>query len=192
MPFLEGIVGQINDSILNKIANSSAILSIRGISKQVVRDQDAIPSYIDNSGNGVFNAFDDNYSICVYHKCDNMIYASKIEGTFGDGQELQQETAMMSLFCWADRARLKTTQEAIASAIASAIPYTVDTTFKTDRNLTGVSIEIVQIDNNPLTVWGREFQGIEYQLPPESIYFQIIYKIETVYDKGCLEICEEC
>jgi len=192
MPFIESIVSQINDRILEKVSSTKAIFSIRGVSRQLPRVEDTIPAYVDDSGEGEFNAFDDDYSVCVYHKAETMTYSPEEGGTFGDKVDLQKETANMSLLCWADRSRIKVTQEALASAIASAFPYTVDKEFKKDRNISGVAIEISSVDNNSIGVWSREFQGIAYALPPESIYFQISYRIETIYDKDCLEICEEC
>jgi len=196
MPFLDSIVGLINTGIEDKLNASKVIISLKGISKQMPRtDEDSthIPAYVDNSGNGEFNAVDDRYSITIYHKCEGLNYEGVEQLDFGDGQLFSRETANMALFCWADRKRLQMTQEWLASVIAGGFPTTTTKAFNQSRlGLSDVAISISNVENNSQTVWAREFQNISYSLPPESILFQVNYTIATVYNKSCIELCEEC
>lgn len=196
MPFLDSIVFEINESIRTKIDSKKVQLSMYGISKQLPRtdtDSTQIPVYVDNSGEGQFNAFDDNFSVCIYHKCDSLTY-EPVEGLgFGDGQDFSRETANMQLFCWGDRNKLQMSQEWLAAVVSSGFPVGMNQTFRQSRpGLNSVDINIVSVENNSQTVWSREFQNIDYSLKPESIYFQTTYTIQTVFHKSCMALCDEC
>lgn len=192
MPFLEAIVNQVNQSIKDNLSSAKFILSARGISKQLPREEDGIPAFVDQSGEGSFNAFDDNFSVCIYHRNETTSFETQLNSGFGDSDDLKRETANMVLICWADRRRVEVTQEQLAAAIVGSLPFSLGKTFVKDKNMTSALVEAVSIDHVSQNIWGREFKGIEFMLPPESIYFQINYRIETVYDKTCIEICEPC
>lgn len=196
MPFLDSIVGLINDGITEKLSASKVTLSIKGISKQLPRtdaDNTQIPAYVDNFGHGTFSAIDDRYSVSIYHKCEGLTYQTEESLEFGDGQTFSRETAQMALLCFGDRTRLQMTQEWLASVVAAGFPYGVTKSFKqTHTGLNAVAITITNVENDSQTVWAREFVNIAYALVPESILFQLNYTIETVYNKSCIELCEEC
>lgn len=196
MPFLDSIVGLINDGITEKLSASKVTLSIKGISKQLPRtdtDSTQIPAYVDNFGQGTFSAIDDRYSVSIYHKCEGLTYQTEEALEFGDGQTFSRETAQMALFCVGDRRRLQMTQEWLASVVAAGFPYGVTKSFKqTHPGLNAVAITITNVENDSQVVWAREFVNIPYALLPESILFQLNYTIETVYNKSCVELCEEC
>lgn len=197
MPYLEQIVININNAIVNKLQSSDISISVHGISKQVPRtdtnDETEIPLYVDYTGEGSFNAVDDKFALCIYHKCNSLNYQSESQLDFGDGQDFSRETAQMSVFIYGNRLKLKMTQETIISIVSASLPDTLPQSFIT--NITGLSsgfISAVSSPNDSLAAWRQEFVNIAYPLPPEQFFVQLNYTIETVIQKSCIEVCAEC
>lgn len=191
MPFLNEIIEQINTTITGRLQSDSFLFSTHSISHQLSREGEQLPAFTDNNGEGSFNAIDDRFSVCLYHKCEGVDYLDTAQG-FGDQGDLSRESARMSMIVWADRSKVNLAQEHLASAIVSAIPIGVDKEFQAERGISGTIIEMQSIDYNQRSLWGREFPGFDFAILPSHAYFQINYRVETLYDKSCIEFCPIC
>lgn len=191
MPFLEEIVAQINTTLKDRLASDRFLFLTRGISRAMVREGEEFPAFTDNTGEGTFNAIDDRFSICLYHKCEGVDFLDTTQG-FGDQGDLSRESARMAMIVWANRRKVNLTQEQIAAAVVSAMPFSVDRQFQAERGIGGTVIEVQSIDHNQRSLWSREFPGFDFAITPEHAYFQVNYRVETIYDKSCIEFCQIC
>lgn len=197
MPYLDQIVTNINDAIIQKLQSNDINISLHGISKQVLRtdtnDETQIPLYVDYTGEGSFNAIDDRFALCIYHRCLNLNFQPETNIQFGDGQDFSRETAQMAVFIYGNRRKLKMTQETVISLVSSSLPDTLSQSFIT--NIAGFSsgfISAASSPNDSLAAWRQEFVNLPYVLPPEQFFVQLNYTIETIIQKSCIEICAEC
>lgn len=195
MPYLDAIVTEINDSIKSKLTGENFLLSLQGISKQLLRtdsDETQIPSYVSNDGEGVFNFINDQFTVNIYHKCEAIPYESFDFG-FGDDDTYKKENAQMAMFVYGKRSVLKMTENELISTITSSLPSILSKDFKLSKpGLSAASIQITNIDNKAQDIWRREFINIDYPLLPESILFQVNYTITTVINTLCFEPCHQC
>lgn len=191
--FLEQIVTNINNAIEAKLKSASVNISLHGISIQAKREDEQFPVYFDNSGEGTFNAIDDRFALCIYHKCNSLDFETTEILDFGDGEAFQTNTANMSVFIYGDRKKLKMIQETVILIVASALPATMPQSFTLNFNgLSSANISTVSSPNNSQDAWRQEFQNIEYTLAPEKFFVQLNYTIETIIQKSCIEVCAEC
>ena len=198
MPYITKIVDYINSKIIEEggiLDNAKYVKHFNGIAKFIPiggENQPRIPLLYSIANGEQFAGVDDRYSLHGYHRILNR----KVEtnsNNFGDSNNLQIETTTILLVCFCDMERIKETEYTISEKVQQAMPTILNQTFI--DSLTGVqSVEVAatDIDNDSISLWTSEYNGMDYALAVSQSLFAINYQVVTHYNKSCLSNCDDC
>lgn len=188
MAFLGDIVSNINEALKAKLTAFPTTF-YGGIAYPIARKKDNsyefLPAIISISGYSAYMTFDDIQEMAIYHRIATSSYSQDKNQSYGDGYTAFQQNYDMDLVIMADRRRVEVGPEILEAAIASNFPVT--------DQLVGVNyvnILPVSANHNSRSLFAQEFQGVNYYLKPEHIFFSIRYRVELKYVKGCISLCQ--
>lgn len=188
MAFLGDIVETINKELKAKLtAFPTAIYC--GIAYPVARKKDNslefIPGTISDDGDVKYMTFDDINELAIYHRVINSNYSQDKAQSYGDGYTSFNHNYDLDLVVMANRRKVQVSPDVLESAIASNLPLTEHI-----QGVNYVSIAPVSANHNSRFLFTQEYQGINYYLKPEHIFFSIRYRVELKYVKGCISLCQ--
>lgn len=188
MAFLGDIVNSINDALKVKLT-AFPTTSYSGIAYPIARRKDNsyefIPAIILTSGEAKYLTFDDIEEMGIYHRIVSSSYTQDKNQSYGDGYTSFQQNYDLDLVVMADRRRVEVSPDVLEAAIASNFPAGEKPT-----GINYLNILPVSANHNSRTLFSQEFQGVNYYLKPEHIFFSIRYRVELKYVKGCISLCQ--
>lgn len=186
------IVSEINKAIKGFLLDSTfAISSLNGVVYPLLKEKDnSLPAKIDDKGNATYTGIDDKYSLMVYHKIMTTV-PKKAEAIkqFGDGNKRIQVTNKMSLVVFANREKLKLTQEVLANYIVAALPTNIDKSILSKESLNECTIDVLEVNFNSSALYKREYLK-ESILKPHQMLFEISYQIVYSFNANCINTCK--
>lgn len=186
------IVNEVNKAIKSFLSDSTfALSSLNGIAYPLLKEKDnSLPATIDNKGNATYVGIDDKYSFMVYHKVMTTV-PKKADATrqFGDGNKTTQVTNKMSLVVFANREKLKITQEVLANYILASLPTNIDKTILSKERLSECSIDVLEVNFNSSALFKREYLK-ESVLKPHQMLFEVSYQIVYSFNSTCINTCK--
>lgn len=186
------IVSEINKAIKGFLTDSTfAISSLNGIVYPLLKEKDnSLPATIDHKGNATYTGIDDKYSLMVYHKIMTTV-PKKAAATrqFGDGNKTLQVTNKMSLVVFANREKLKLTQEVLANYIVAALPTNIDKAILSKERLSECTIDVLEVNFNSSALFKREYLK-ESILKPHQMLFEVSYQIVYGFNANCINTCK--
>lgn len=188
MAFLGNIVNTINTALKAKLTAFPTTF-YGGIAHPIARKRDTtyefIPAIISDDGEAKYMTFDDLNEVLIYHRIVNSSYAQNKDKSYGDGHTTFTLSYDLDLVVMADRKRTQASPDVLEAAIASNMPDkdTLD-------GVMYINILPVSANHNSRSLFSQEFQGVNYYLKPEHIFFSIRYHVELEYTKGCLSLCQ--
>ncbi|HET6255867.1 MAG TPA: hypothetical protein VFE32_17450 [Puia sp.] len=198
MPFLDHIVGLINQGLQRGTLTDKRFASgeFNGIAMNVMRDKvtgggkQSIPTVWISDGEAKYIGIDDTAPLIIYHKVQRSVTVPEpASKQFGDGQHRIKNSAILYMIVYADRSRIRLSADELEAVIISGF---IDEIPKMEYPSEGFSSLIVSLSDtnfNSGAVFAQEYPGADNFLKPESILFQINYKVESSYRKDCLAIC---
>jgi hypothetical protein len=124
-------------------------------------------------------AFDDSYSMQVYHKINSVQITSR--AGFGD-IEATRNTYNLSAYIFNNEQKTKLKQEEVAMIIQSVF---------SSIKILSVRIVPVNVILNSAGIFAAEYRGYEYPLSEYFSLMQFNYNVEITFKSGCFDLCPE-
>ena len=188
MAYLGEIVETINMALKAKLT-AFPLSRYNGLSYPIARKKgtafEYLPAVIFSSGDARLITFDDVNELEIYHKIASSTYTQRKLQSYGDGYDEFQHNYEVDMVVMGDRRKVQVEPDALEAAIASNMPNTM-----TIAGVKFINILAVSANYNSRSLFSQEFQGADYYLKPEHIFFSIRYRVEIQYQKGCLSLCQ--
>jgi hypothetical protein len=188
MAYLGEIVETINAALKAKLM-AFPLSQYNGLSYPIARKKgtalEYLPAQISNSGDAKLITFDDVNELEIYHKIASSAYTQSGVSTYGNGYDAFKHSYDVDLIVMGDRRKIQVGPDVLEAAIASNMPSTT-----TIPGIRGITILPQSANHNSRSLFNQEFQGADYYLKPEHIFFSIRYRVEIQYQKGCLSLCQ--
>lgn len=198
MPFIEKIVDYINTSLKASSLNDKRFQPGKyvGCTTLLPRPKgtglEVLPASCDANGEYKMVEPDDRYPIIIYHRTISNMY-SKVVNTpqvksFGDEYALKCLTEM-NLTVIADSRKVNMLAEQLEPIIIYGIPMHLSRDMMIDLGLRSCVITPVSSLLDKINVFKQEYPSTAYFLKPFHQLFSIRYRVETGFDKNCIERC---
>lgn len=153
-----------------------------------------IPAVVTNLGEYSHVIPDDNYPIITYHRVLSNTYGvAEQRRQFGDGNKLVVNSTDVLFTVIAFTKRVNMSSDQIEALIMSDFPDELKSpVFEMPEGVFQVTIQPAGSSFDSVALFSQEYRGEVYFLKPESVLFQIRYRIEAVFKKGCFTICDDC
>jgi len=188
MAYLGEIVDTINAALKAKLT-AFPLSGYTGIVYSLPRKKgtgfEYLPAQISISGDAKWITFDDVNELQVYHRIASSTYTPIRKQSYGDGYDVFQHNYDLDLVVMADRRKVQVEPDVLEAAIASNMPVSTSI-----QGVSNINILSVSANHNSRSLFSQEFQGTDYFLKPEHIFFSIRYRVELQYQKGCLNLCQ--
>lgn len=188
MPFTEKIVKHINDSLkacsLFTDGKFHEIATIIARKKTQAAPLETLPGILEGKDYKTIEP-NDKFGLIVYHKVISNQYSYDKQGSFGDGFRNKSVTEM-SMIVWADLLKLKSDVEPV---IIHSMPQGLSTALKQELSLISCLITPTGSTMDRLMVFRQEYPQSDFFLKPNHQFFSIRYRIETSFDKRCIDKC---
>ncbi len=143
-----------------------------------------IPAKVSTLGECEFIVPDDNYNIITYHRLLQSAHTQEVND-FGDkGSNID---ALLTVIGFTSKLRL--TADELEAIFLAGFPGEFSKTFTESLQMRSIFAEPVSSNFDSTSIFNTEFRGEKYFLKPETIMFQIRYRIATVYKPDCFTIC---
>lgn len=147
-----------------------------------------VPAKVTTVGECSFIVPDDNFNLISYHRLISNVY-SPAPSQFGDGTDYQNCTTDVLLTVIGFTNKLRLTADQIEALFIAGFPNTFTTAFKASIQLKELTAQVLSSSFDSNAIFNQEYRGEQYFLKPETIIFQIRYRIEAIFKKGCFDIC---
>jgi hypothetical protein len=132
---------------------------------------------------------DDRYPIVIYHKILNKKYGLNA-AQFGPRNKQVNETVLVKMVVYAKYSAIKMTKEQLEALITANFPDDVDAALYLPYKFINMDVAMQSSNFTSEQVWAEEYRNVPYPLAPEDIYFSITYTLNTIWRKGCFQICD--
>lgn len=158
-----------------------------GIAELLKLEAGKIPCEVTNKGEGNRVSIDDNYPFQLYHRIIS-IEAEESESSFGDNLDVT-ETANMRMVIVFNREIIQLKKEDIVSGVFSSLIVGISKADLTSLNIYDCDISYGQFDLDSESVYSDEYDLGDFELTPQTVMIALPYQIQTMYRKGCIQIC---
>lgn len=145
-----------------------------------------VPAKVTTLGECEFIVPDDNFNIITYHRLLQTVHTKEVNA-FGDkGSNID---AILTVIGFTSKLRL--TADELEALFIAGFPSEFSKTFIESVQMRSVFVDPVSSNFDSTSIFNTEYRGEKYFLKPETVMFQIRYRIETVYRPDCFTICCE-
>lgn len=198
MPFLEHIVALINQGLQTKTLTDKRFATgeYNGIAINVLREKvtgsgkQSLPCIWQAAGDAKYIGIDDTAPVILYHKVLRSTTVPEVaQRQFGDGQPYIKTTAFLAMVVYADRSQILLSADELESLILAGFLDEIPKASYQSKGISSLVVTPVETNFNSGSVFAQEHPGTDNFLKPESILFQLSYKVDCSYRKSCLAIC---
>ena len=193
MPFINTVVDFINDHLkggsLNK--NNFQPGKYYGVASSIGSADDKailIPGVINTDGEIEEVSPDDIYNIQIYHKMIGNNYGVQKKSSYGDDYDVVTTTEMQA-FVFAQSDKIKMTAEQLETHIVFGMPGGISNLLLSDLNIKLNTIQVISSDMDKIRNFKNEYQGVQFFLSPEHIFFSVRYQVRQLFDRSCVDAC---
>lgn len=190
MVSVHAIVEEINNAVKGFLTGPSyQMSSLNGIAYTMLKEKDnSLPAVVDNEGEARYVGIDDKYNLMIYHRIMTTA-PSKKTSQYGDANTRTNITNRMSMVVFANRQKLKLTQEVLANYIVASLPTNIDKSILSQESLNNCTIDVLEINFNSSALYKREYLK-DSVLKPHQMLFEISYQIVYGFDSSCIKTCK--
>lgn len=194
MPFIENIVGFINDSLKagslkDKRFQTGSFLGLTTIvAKKKGETLTIYPGTVTVEGEYKTVEPNDKYPVVVYHKILTNTYVYQKDDSYGDRNSIKGTTEL-AMIVWGDSKKLKLSASQLEAIILMGIPQRISEVKRKELGIKSCTFTPVNSDMDQLRVYRGEYQNVDYFLKPQHSFFLIRYRVEMVFDQSCLSAC---
>lgn len=188
---VNSIVAEINEAVKGFLTGPSfAASSLNGIAYTFLKEKElALPAVINDKGEAKYIGIDDKYNLIVYHRIITTTPSKKKAGQYGDGNKRTTITNKMSMVVFANREKLKITQEVLANYILASIPTNIDKEILSKESLSECTIDVLDVNFNSSALYKREYLKDGF-FKPNQMFFEISYQIVYSFHSDCINTCK--
>jgi hypothetical protein len=192
MPFQDRIIAYINEHLKSGSLSASSFLTARYFGNTTILarkkgDQLEVMPAVEQAGEFKLVEPDDRYAMTVYHKIGSNTYGT-VPKSRGDGYDYKCTTEI-TLVCCADSRKVKMQSEVLESLFVFGIPQRISGALLLETGLINCLITPLASDIDKLRVFRQEYPQSEYFLKPFHQLFLLRYRIETTFNKACIDAC---
>jgi hypothetical protein len=194
MPFIDKIVSFINQSLKESSLNDKRFQPSKliGITTVLARPSDngfeMLPAECDLNGNYSTVEPNDKFNIIIYHKVISNNYIRE-KKAYGDIYVFRAQTEMQ-LAVIADSRKVKLSAEQIEPLIVYGLPLRLSDAIMQETGFASSLITPLSSNMDKVMVFRQEYPSTKYFLKPFHHFFSVRYRIETVFDKNCIDRCQ--
>lgn len=198
MPFIEKIVDYINTSLKDSSLKDKRFQPGKYVGLTTVLPRmngtvlEQLPATCDENGEYKTVEPNDKFNIIIYHKTISNIYTKVTQQpgikSYGDDYALKCTTEMQ-LAVIADLRKVKMLAEQIEPLVIYGIPQRLTDALMVEFGFRSCLITPTASVMDKINVFRQEYPQTAYFLKPFHQLFLIRYRIETGFDKNCVEKC---
>lgn len=143
-----------------------------------------IPAKVTTLGEYEFIVPDDNFNIITYHR---LLQTSHVLEANDFGDKGSNIDAVLTVIGFTSKLRL--TADELEALFIAGFPGGFSKTFISSIQMRSVFAEPVSSNFDSTSIFNTEYRGNTYFLKPETIMFQIRYRLSTVYRPDCFTLC---
>ena len=192
MPFLDKITTAINEALVSSLSEKRFALSqYLGIATVLARPKGSgvefLPAVVDLSGEYKLVEPSDKYGLQVYHRTISNTY-SRAKKSYGDEYNYSA-LSEMSMVVIADSRKLKMQATELEPLIIYGLPQRLPASLMSETGFATCLITPLSSNMDKVAVFRQEYPGTDYFLKPFQQLFSIRYRIESSFDKNCVNQC---
>lgn len=194
MPFTDSIVAFINDSLKGGSLNGKRFEPGKydGLATTLARKKpqgpiEFLPAVMDKGGNYSFVEPNDKYPISLYHKVVSNTYSYDKVKSFGDEYQMKC-IADMYMVVFFDTRKTGLLPELMETKVMFGVPQKLSQALQTQLKFRSCLITPYASNMDKISVFKQEYPGTEYFLKPVHQLFLIRYRIESTFDKNCIDV----
>ena len=161
-----------------------------GVVERVYRFTGPIAIYpAEYVGKGQYENINLDFHTCVYHRLTGAQTSSESESRTGCGMDLTISQPMrMVLYCPKGILGFDDSSSVfkIASNVRKEMTFNNDSTLATTLKVDYASVLVTSVDFDSVSVWGAEFQNVDFSLRSDMCLIGFDYTIEIKGDKNCI------
>jgi hypothetical protein len=202
MPYLDNIVFQLNSSIVSSLNFIKADrIQTFGIAETIIDVQNdettgqpktiRYPAIINDDGDATMITPDDKYSLMLYHRLETVVN-SVVPPKQSFGRSVQiSEVNNLSIIVFAFRNKVRRTSYWLEAAMKNKFPDTIKVTDNASKLLSQANVRLATSNFDKLSLLQREYSEINLNYSQLSM-FEMKYRLETTFTKGCMDNCSDC
>ena len=132
-------------------------------------------------------SIDDTYPIVVYHRVLTSSYTLLTGAQFGSGNPTVRQLNTVKMVVYGKYGALKLTREALEALIVTNFPDNIN---PPPFQLSQMLVQFTGSNYNSRQLWNEEYQGVDFRLSADDIFFSINYTMQSIFKKGCFKICD--
>jgi hypothetical protein len=199
MPFLKEQIDLINQGLTPKVWGNVRYVNgmVRGLAFLATRQGEGealqrFPVTMDSTGEVKSVVVDDTFNVTAYHRLMNTTYRNELtRASYGDGVEYFHEVTTIKLVVFGNYSAIKKTPDEVVADIVNAMPTEFAAASIAPYSLDAMWVTVTGSETDSLVVFGSEYVGMQYAIPPEDFMVSITYTIDTRSRKNCIP-CSPC
>lgn len=190
MPFTAAIVNYINTTLREgcSLLTDGRFLGIASIiarKKTPTTPLEQLPGILNDNKEYTPVEPNDKYKLIVYHKILSNTYSFDKTNSYGDDYRIKCTTEM-AMIVWGDAMKLGIAEE-LEAVIVFGMPQRLSRVLQNTLGLATCSITPVNSTLDRLPIFRQEYPQSEFFLKPNHQFFQIRYRIESSFDRACVQ-----
>lgn len=190
MPFTDSIVAHINNCLKGCSFTDGkfhGIASVIARKKTAASPLETLPGILDGKAYQTIEP-NDKHGLILYHKVVSNVYSIEKKNSYGDGYNTKCVTEMQ-MIVWADSLKQNKTAEQLEPVVIFGMPQGLSAVMMQTLKLNSCLIIPTASVMDRLQVFRQEYPQSEFFLKPNHHFFSIRYRIETTFDKSCVDTC---
>jgi len=144
------------------------------------------PATVGNDAEVMAIDVNDSYPITIYHKLDSIVNGFSKINSFGDSYGNETEVVNMSLMVWAWRSKVLRPAYWLENFLKDSMPVS-----SKSPNIQITNYRVGNSTFDKVALIGREYSAVDVNYP-DLMVFEMKYRIESTYRKGCFVINNGC
>lgn len=134
---------------------------------------------------------DDSFNLTTYHRLISNTYSIEPgQQQYGDTFDFEVATSDIIMIVIGFTKTLRLTAEQLEALFISSFPDHLEKSFSTTLQLSSINVSKTSSSFDSVAIFRQEYAGEKNFIKPEMTLFQIRYRIEASYKKGCFNICD--
>lgn len=134
---------------------------------------------------------DDSFAITTYHRLISNTYTIQPGNQqYGDTFDYEVASSDLIMIVIGFTKNLRLTAEQLEALFISSFPDYLPKDFSASLQLSSINVSKTSSSFDSVAIFRQEYSGEKNFIKPEMTLFQIRYRIDASYKKGCFNICD--